>query len=204
MNFKKIGFVLIAMTISSCEPTNTIQVFDHAEQYEIEKPIIENYLNTHYYDNIDHEIKDLDANQVALSDDANLQVLSDTINDVVYEMYSYVYEQGSQDYPDQDDTVKISYSLCALDGTFYEEIDNNFISLLSYISGWRIGLVVFRGGVSSETDSSIPRQYSETGKGFMIIPSGLGYQNIGKDFVGPNETLVFKINLKTVVSVGDD
>lgn len=205
MNFKKICLALMATVLISCEE-NTIEVFDHAGQYKIEKPIIDNYLDTHYYDAIDNEIKEIDADQTALNDDENLQTLTDTVNEVAYEMYSYVYEQGTEENPDADDILNIYYKAISLDGTVYDESDLNdsFLRLTSVIIGWGTGLEVFKGGVANEDDPTIPREYTGTGKGFMIIPSGLAYQNFGSGLIGPNESLVFKVELRTVISSGED
>ncbi|ANW95313.1 hypothetical protein AXE80_02985 [Wenyingzhuangia fucanilytica] len=226
MNFKKICLALVASIIFSCTP-DTIETFDHAAQYVTEKPIVDEYLATHYFDDVDKEIKEIDANQTALINDANLQALSTNYNDVDYVMYSYVYEQGQNEdvrdqngnprgedavvrdvvgSPDRDDLVNVAYKVFSLDGEVYEESkrSDGFLYLDSLIEGWRIGMAVFRGGYSNEDDSEVYREYTETGKGFMIIPSGLAYQNHGSGFIGQNEIIVFKIELRTVISYGED
>ncbi|MDO3694450.1 hypothetical protein QVZ41_06275 [Wenyingzhuangia sp. chi5] len=224
MNFKKLCFALVATIIVSCEDTNSFEPFDHAAQYVIEKPIIDEYITTHYYDDATKEIKEIDATQTPLKDDPNLQELETNVNGVDYVMYSYVYEQGlnedagNQDEgvvkgsPDADDAVNIAYKLSSLkkdaDGNeiVYQESDLNdtFLYLDRLIEGWKVGLAVFRGGFASEPDPELPREYSGTGKGFMIIPSGLAYQNSGSGAISPNESLIFKIDLRLVVSYGED
>lgn len=217
MNFKKICLALVATVIISCEE-NTIEQFDHAGQYEIEKPIIDNYLETHYYDDVEKEIKEVDATQAPLSEDDRLQTLYTTLNDVEYTMYSYVYEQGENEEngnqdegvvkgsPDADDLVNVAYKVFALDGTVYQEstLNDVFLYAEDLIKAWPTGLSVFRGGYSNEDDPEMPREYTGTGKGFMILPSGLGYQNFGSGLIGENESLVFKIDLRTVISRGED
>ena len=223
MNFKKLCLALVATIIVSCDQ-NSLEEFDHAAQYVIEKPMIDEYLATHYFDPVDKEIKEIDADQTALEDDTNLQALHSTVNDVDYTMYSYVYEQGlnqdagNQDEgvvkgsPDADDAVNIAYKLSSLEKDaegneiVYQESDLNdtFLYLDRLIEGWKVGLAVFRGGTASEPDPELPREYSGTGKGFMIIPSGLGYLNGGSGAISPNESLLFKIDLRLVISAGED
>lgn len=205
MNFKKILLPLITVFMMSCDE-DTIEIFDHEAQYVIEKPIIDEYLRTHYFDSDDNSIKEIDGNQTALIDDSNLQTLTATNNEVDYEMYSYVYEQGTQESPDADDTVNINYKTYDLtqENIYNQNTSNdNFVSLFFDIIGWQIGLQVFKGGISNENEPNLPRSYSEGGKGFLIIPSGLAYQNLGSvsRSIGENETLFFEIELKTVVPV---
>lgn len=228
MNFKKICFALVATVIVSCDQTNSIEVFDHAAQYVTEKPMIDEYLATHYFDPVEKEIKEIDDDQTetALEEDTNLQALHSTVNDVDYTMYSYVYEQGlnedagNQDEgvvkgsPDADDTVNVAYKLSSLEKDsngneiVYEEstLNDVFLNIKGdrLIKGWEVGLAVFRGGFASEPDPELPREYSGTGKGFMIIPSGLAYQNFGSRAISPNESLLFKIDLRLVISAGED
>ena len=224
MNFKKLCFAFMVTIIVSCDQSNSIEPFDHAAQYVTEKPMIDEYLATHYFDSVEKEIKEIDADQTALEDDTNLQALHSTVNEVDYTMYSYVYEQGlnedtgNQDEgvvkgsPDADDIINVAYKLSSLekDGNgnekVYQESVLNDVFLYSdeLIKAWPIGLSVFRGGFSDETDPEIPRQFSGTGKGFMIIPSGLGYLNRGSGAISPNESLLFKIDLRLVISAGED
>ncbi|GGF76370.1 FKBP-type peptidyl-prolyl cis-trans isomerase [Wenyingzhuangia marina] len=224
MNFKKLCLALVATIIVSCDQ-NSLEEFDHAAQYVIEKPMIDEYLATHYFDPVDKEIKEIDADQTALEDDTNLQALHSTVNDVDYTMYSYVYEQGlnqdagNQDEgvvkgsPDADDIVNVAYKLSSItkkddEGEYrvYQESTLNDVFLYGdeVIRAWPIGLSVFRGGYANESDPTIPRQFSGTGKGFMIIPSGLGYLNGGSGAISPNESLLFKIDLRLVISAGED
>ncbi|MGY5356030.1 FKBP-type peptidyl-prolyl cis-trans isomerase [Wenyingzhuangia sp. IMCC45467] len=219
MNFKKLCLAVATVVFAvGCDENNSIEQFDHAGQYVIEKPLVDEFLATHYYDDVDNEIKEIDNNQSSLSEDANLQTLTTTYNEVEFTMYSYVYEQGENEEagnqddgvlkgsPDADDLVNVAYKVSGIDGDVHQESDLNdgFLYLDSLIEGWRVGMSVFRGGFASEPEDTEPRQYTGTGKGFMIIPSGLAYQNFGSGAISPNETLVFKIELRTVTSYGED
>ena len=209
MNFKNFCFALLAIVLVGCTK-NTVATFDYAAQYVKEKPIIDTYIATHYFDDDTQEINVItnSETQKSLKDDSRLEALKDTVNDVDYTMYSFVYKVGTEESPDADDTVNIAYKLTPLlDQTIiYDESDaqDSFLNLPNVIEGWRVGLTVFKGGDSSEAVENVPREYTNGGKGYMIIPSGLGYGNNGSGSIGPNETLLFKITLRTVTKKGED
>lgn len=212
MNFKKLCLALVATIIVSCDDGNSIEPFDYKRQYETEKPVIDEYLTTHYFDAVDEDIKEIDEGQMPLSEDSNLQDLSAIVNDVNYTMYSYVYKQGENEEagsPDADDIVNISFIASSFEGTPIQEYDSNdgFLSLKADIKGFRVGLPMFRGGTYNEDSLEEPREYEGVGEGFLIIPSGLSVlkdENIIQDARTVNQPLVCKIELRSVISAGED
>ncbi|MDO6737759.1 FKBP-type peptidyl-prolyl cis-trans isomerase [Wenyingzhuangia sp. 2_MG-2023] len=204
MNFRRIFYTVSTVVLIGCQQ-DSIAVFDHQAQYDIDKVLIDEYLETHSYDATNDVFKDLEDGEIALKSDDNLINYKDTVNEVAYDMYSYVTVTGTQENPDSNDIVNIAYQLTTLDdeSSVIEESNTNdgFISLSNTIEGWQVGMAAFKGGEVDETDPTTPRQFFNSGKGFLIIPSGLAYRNLGSGGVAPNKNLIFKITLRTVTQV---
>lgn len=82
-------------------------------------------------------------------------------------------------------TVTIHYTGKYMDGTTFETSVGGtpFTSTLaSVIKGWQYGVPYFKAG----------------GKGKLLIPSHLAYGSTGSGSIGPNEPLVFEIELIAV------
>ncbi|MDB4297205.1 FKBP-type peptidyl-prolyl cis-trans isomerase [Flavobacteriaceae bacterium] len=217
MNFKKISIALVTMLMIACAD-DTTETFDHAAQYTTEKVAIESYLSSHYLNLDDNNDTPADAtddvytilaipeggSQTPLND-ANspfaLESATAVLNEVTYTYYYIITNAGdaTQDV-EADDTINVNYILRNTSGSVIEENDNNDsrFTITSGIMGWQEGIPNFNGGVPDESDATKARTYTNTGKGFLIIPSGLGYQNLGSGAVSGNTTLIFYINLKGV------
>ena len=71
---------------------------------------------------------------------------------------------------------------------------NPWFNLTTLVKGWSYALSNFKSG----TNISLPNQplvFENISKGFMFIPSGLGYGNRGQGLIPPSTPLVFKIEL---------
>jgi FKBP-type peptidyl-prolyl cis-trans isomerase len=82
-------------------------------------------------------------------------------------------------------TVTIHYTGKFMDGTTFETSVGGTpftSSLANVIKGWQYGVPYFKAG----------------GKGKLLIPSHLAYGSAGSGSIGPNEPLVFEIELIAV------
>ncbi|NIJ46043.1 FKBP-type peptidyl-prolyl cis-trans isomerase [Wenyingzhuangia heitensis] len=205
MNFKKIILAVLAVLVIGCQ--DDTEVFDHAGQYKIEKVEIATYLATHYYNSENDQFENLVEGKTSLANDEKLKAVETNYNNIDYTMYTYETVVGTGNSPDTNDIVNIVYKLTSLENELYQENDVNdgFLDLTTVIPGWQIGLPSFKEGTYDETtDPSIPRQYKDSGEGLMIVPSGLAYQNFGSGLISANETLVFKIVLRSVGQIENE
>lgn len=219
MSLKKVFLAVSAVIILvGCQTDDGLN-FNHQGKYDVEKPIIDEFLATHMYDADTDELIALEEGGVALDKDDNLIESTIEFNDVNYSMYSYISKEGSVDLlPDDNDRVFVGYSVHTLtqdtSGNLIQStnpIDENYnsdtffdLSSTAIYRGWKLGIQVFKGGESNETDLTIPRQFTGEGKGFMIMPSGLTHAIEGNQVNDLNTILVFKIELRKVVDIEDE
>ena len=93
-----------------------------------------------------------------------------------------IEEPGEGPNPSATSTVIVKYKGYLPDGTVFDESEAFQTSLQgnTLISGWRIGIPLFKKG----------------GKGKLILPSSLGYGEFGTgSTIGPNQILIFDIEL---------
>lgn len=100
-------------------------------------------------------------------------------------IYYYIHEQGKGKHPTKTTEVKVHYegfiipSTIIFDSSFNRGHPSVF-KLNETIEGWQVG---------------IPKFKSETGKGFLFIPSGLAYKTSYRTNVPANSCLGFRIEL---------
>jgi len=116
--------------------------------------------------------------------------------------------QGVNDNPTRYDSVFVKYRGFRLDSTKFDENTNfntsrGWLNLTQVIQGWKYGFPNFKSG-NNVTQQGEPITFDETGKGILFFPSGLAYSNIGTSGIGPNEPLLFHIELAQVVIADND
>jgi FKBP-type peptidyl-prolyl cis-trans isomerase FklB len=98
-----------------------------------------------------------------------------------------VITEGKGKKPTMNDTVSVEYSGSLIDGTVFDSTEKSGqpakFMLNQVIPGWTEALKLMRVGSTWE----------------LYIPSSLAYgaRSVG-DVIGPNETLVFKVTLKSI------
>lgn len=99
-------------------------------------------------------------------------------------LYYVINEPGSGAQPNINSKVTVKYSGNLIDGTVFDSSGNSGISfnLNSVIQGWQEGIPYFKKG----------------GKGFLLIPSALGYGSQATEKIPANSVLVFEIELLDV------
>lgn len=212
-NFLIVAIASILMYACSNSGTGVVQ-FDHAAQALIDNDTLIKYLNNHYFDVAIDSIKPLTAGKTALIDDPNLrtQNITEKIGDesIDYKLYYYLIREGSPDpvkgFPTVIDSVLTRYQGSQMTGaTFIEEFETqntaSWFTLDAVIRGWSYGFTHFKGGKNITNNG--PITYENHGKGYLFIPSGLGYQNAQTGNITPNSCLVFRIELLDLVENTD-
>ena len=199
MKIKNIGLILVLlMVIFSCDDDTAGQIFDHVEQAKIDDKILIDYLETHYYDVGLDSIKDISSSQPSLM---SLVTVQDVVeNEINYKLYYLVLEEGTGYTPSKFDDILTTYRGELLDGTVFDDrssiaVGNPWINLLEVVPGWSHGFVNFKGGINTSQPNE-PLTFTNTTKGFLFFPSGLGYRNAPRTLIPANSPLVFKIDLQ--------
>ncbi len=207
MNIKKLG-LLFALTIMifSCNEDDNFTPFDHAAQAIIDNDSLVSYLATHYYDVALDSIKEVDAGQTPFSD--IVQSIAVVENEIDYTLYYIVSEQGVGYQPTIIDDVLTTYKGELIDGTVFDQretitIGNPWFNLTGVIKGWQHGMPLFKGGDNISMIGE-PLEFENFGKGFLFIPSGLGYLNSGSGLVPANAPLIFKIDMHYSMAADHD
>ena len=127
------------------------QRLTYNEQLEVDAEIIEEYLAAN---NLDAEVGDLGLRYI-------------------------IDEPGVGDNPTAASTVIVKYKGYFPDGTVFDESEAFQTSLQGTITGWRLGIPLFKKG----------------GKGKLFLPSSLGYGEFGTSGIGPNQVIIFDVEL---------
>lgn len=102
-------------------------------------------------------------------------------------LYYVINEEGTGERPGSSSEVEVKYKGYLLDGTVFDQTQDGktaVFDLGGLIPGWRIAIPLLKEG----------------GKGTFIHPSTLAYGPWGAGpLIGPNEVLVFEIELVRVV-----
>ncbi|TCI84840.1 FKBP-type peptidyl-prolyl cis-trans isomerase [Tenacibaculum sp. M341] len=218
IKFKNILLLaLLSVMVYSCGDNGVnplVDNFDHAGQAVIDNDSIVNFLKLHYYEETSESIEPWVTGKTTLYDDPNLKIqdIKETINDVEidYKLYTYISAVGGspKGNPSVVDSVLVDYSgrkvlnskeLSAV--TFDSNVNTWFVlGKGSVIDGWTYGIPNLIGGVLPESpDPNEPISFTNSGKAFLFMPSGLAYRNIGNGAVFANEILMFSVELKDVI-----
>ncbi|MCW5519112.1 hypothetical protein J1N09_04630 [Aureitalea sp. L0-47] len=214
---KYIGLLFTALSIllivNSCGNDDDVQdnfipARDRAEEAPVAQAIIEEYLNTHFYNyeefanppaNFDFQIKfdtiaGVNSDKTPLREQVTSKMVKDRIKEgLEYKLYYLVVEEGGGDRPEFPDLATITY-----DGTYInkeEEIlpysrrfDASTIpirfDMTAVVNGLQDVLVEFKGATSIVTNPDGSTSFEGYGIGAVFMPSGLGY------YVNPPPTSV--------------
>ncbi|MCG9792788.1 FKBP-type peptidylprolyl isomerase [Flavobacterium algicola] len=238
MNKFKFYFILSITTVllfSCSKDSDSVEVIplrDYQEQYDAEKILIEEYLNTNYI-NIteapgDQTDQDVEITKVDNGKGTIMSYLNKTtfpkllqrevqVHGITYSMYYLMLREGTKDSPSNVDNVLVSYSgsylkeategdLTTLSTTFFEQLKfpQSMFSLYSgVIRGWSEIIPKFKTGTAGEGENGAV-SYSGFGAGVMFIPSGLGYYSQGSTSVPSYAPLVFSFKLYALQRLDHD
>ncbi|MGB0892364.1 MAG: peptidylprolyl isomerase [Flavobacteriaceae bacterium] len=202
---------LLGLVLTICygcpSETQVADPYDHAGQAVIDKDSINKFLLNHYFDDTVDSIKPLVAGKQPLSQDSRLIPQNVTENEIKYVMYHLVIEQGTpvpdKPFPTQMDSVLSKYQVWYFQNPDSLKLsqtggDATWFSLAPspesvVIRGWSYGFPFFKGGENITNNG--PINYTNTGKGILIIPSGLAYRETGRGNIPSNAQLLFYINM---------
>lgn len=208
-----VPILTLLITFFSCNKDNDddTEIFDAAAQSIIDDELLVDYLQSHYYiPALDNEpfgtVDTLMNNELSLFSQVETQNI--THNDISYNLYYLLIEQGVNDSPTRYDSVFVKYRGFRLDSVKFDESTNfnttrSWLDLNSVIQGWKYGFPNFKSG-NNVSEPGEPISFEDNGKGILFIPSGLAYGNSGASSIPPNAPLLFHIELALVVTADND
>lgn len=219
--YKFILTLVLGLLIVSCnksDDSSTVKKRDYTEQYAKDLDSIEEFLQTHYMEVVDHagfqddqdvtftEIP-LNGTQVSVWNQTQypLQVRNVEQNDITYKIYYLKFRNGVGEKPSNVDGVYASYKGSLLNGNVFDQTTNpqSLFQLEGVIKGWSEIFPQFASGTyASNTDGTV--SYNDFGAGVMFLPSGLGYYNIAQSTIPAYSPLIFNIKLFEVKRLDQD
>lgn len=206
-----LSLAVLFIYASSCKKDDSEDVvaFDHAAQAIIDNDSLINYFKTHYLDT-EGNIAEIEADEEALYESDTLK--SKTVNftrgseEIEYTLYYIVQQIGDSIKPVEVDMVNMSYIGMTLDdGEIFDRADNgvNFDLYSDLIVGMRKGAVEFHSGAwDPQGDGTYT--YENNGKGYIFLPSGLAYANVGSGDIPANAPIYFRIEMNRVFHIDHD
>jgi FKBP-type peptidyl-prolyl cis-trans isomerase FkpA len=229
MNKIKNIFLLLLLAIIgvySCDDdnnafTNPFLDVNHEELAIRDNDSIVKFLKNNYYDVSLDAIKILVDGEISLFEDTSkLKAVKVIDNDIEHTLYVYNIEEGQSSpvkgNPTVMDSVYVKYTgrvflNSELSAVNFEVNENGiWFTLNSVIKGWKRGFTSFLSGeLKKEANGDVfngPITYLNTGKGFLVIPSGLAYtssnvNNYTSALVDTN--LIFFVELLDIVEDTD-
>ena len=208
MKLKIFGILsLLIILIFACDDdNNTIEPHDYVEQEKIDDEALIEYLKTHYYNSDLDSIKEVENGETPFYDEVEIMLVNE--NDITYNLYYIVREVGVGYQPSRLDNVLPTYRGELLDGFIFDErksvaVGNPWFSLTGVIQGWSYGMTNFVGG-ENISQPNMPLEFENYGKGFLFIPSDLGYSFLGNYNIPPSAPLVFTIELQYAAAADHD
>lgn len=174
----------------------------YGPQYATEKAMIENYLKSHYIEQLvsnpgqpdDQDIKispipQGDTSKVALWDSPMLHYKDVDFNLLTYRVYYLTLREGVGESPSRVDEVLTAYTgyylstdgSATIDTRFeYTPTPNAYFGLTATIKGWQEIMTLFKKGTATPGEGPNPVVYNDFGAGVMFVPSALAYYNTAK------------------------
>lgn len=219
MNITKWLYTLILpVAFVACNDDNSITPFDVAGQLDTDKALINTYLENHSYDSDTNTFVDLQEGQASLlsqlSDEVQpntLKKIEVTIDDLVFPLYVYTIKEGTNPSdnktPGRLDLVDVEYTLTLLDSDEVVEersVAHNWFTLPNTIVGWAEAMPYLKPGTVTRASGTDLVEYSGEGEAFIIIPSGLAYENTSRTGIPENSILVYNVKLRDVALTDHD
>ena len=204
MKFKNLMLIFgLLVTIIACSSDDDGDSFDAAAQALIDDANLIDYLKTHHYvppqnEDVFGVIDTIFEGETFTPIYDNIKVKEIEEDDIRYNLYYLVNNEGANTNPTKGDSVLVQYRGFRLDSTkFDERLSYTWLSMPSLIRGWQFGFENFKDG-NLNTPLGEPLAFDDTGNGILFIPSGLAYANQGTFSIPPNEPILFLINLGLV------
>ncbi len=207
MKFKFLFVVAILFIYASSCKDDIVEPptpFDHVAQEAKDRDSLQTYMQTHFVD-ADGLLQNITGDETPVKD--LVQTIHVTYapygseEEVNYELYYYMIEEGLNDSPTVVDVVNVSYEGFFTDAEVFDQ--NNYGGDFhldgSVIPGWSYALPYFKSGYPEEQEDG-SFEYFDTGRGILFVPSGLAYADRGSasGAIAPNTPLLFYVELNTV------
>jgi len=221
-----VGLLLVVLlfTCSSDDDNNVVLVEDRdrTEQQAVDKDLLQNYFNTHYYnsgelatlenptpsDIIITELAEGESvpdGQTLLADANNLETKTTTHEDAQYEYYILRINQGGGEIsPKFTDEVRVLYEgNLVTDASVFDSavtpvdlnlVGSNLNNSGGTIRGWQLVFPEFNIAEGFDNVSGVT-EYNNYGLGVMFLPSGLAYFSRTLNGIPSYSNLVFKFAL---------
>ncbi len=197
---------LLVLFFSCKKDEDNLEPFDHVAQALKDDETIRTYLETHFYippANDEHfgEVKKIEANETPMINQAVEQEVN--FSSISFKIY-YIKDtpDGVNMAPTRIDSALVNYKGLLLDEakTVFDKNESYTFWANLYggvINGWTYALPNFNSGINVTT-IGMPFEFDQTGKGIIIIPSGLAYRNLGTATIGANEPIMFHVEMALV------
>lgn len=187
--FKLFSLVFAAvLIIPSCtkddDNVKVAPLRDYAAQYEVDKALIEEYLDTHFI-TVDADYNatitkiPTDGTQLSIREqtDYALDFKMVNRNSVDYKVYYLKLREGENERPTSLDSIHVSYrgNLAATGEQFDSAQNPMWFQLEDVVPGWAAIMPLFKTGNYDQTEGPNPVNFTGYGAGVMFLPSGLGY-----------------------------
>ena len=201
----------------------SIPEVDRTIQQVVDDSILNNYLETHYYNAgqlsqmADFTINDiiitkLDESGVLPDPEINTMLIDDVITgSTVHEdaEYDYYYlnlnQGGGVDSPNFSDKVRVNYQGNLLDGEVFDNTNTPVVfDLTAVVAAWGRIIPEFNTAEDFSINSDGTINYTNPGIGVMFIPSGLAYYAVYQTGIPSYSNLVFKFELMQTESNDHD
>lgn len=214
---------------------NPFEDVDYEALAKSENDSILKFLNTHYYDENTDLVKSIDNGQASMfSNTNNLKIVDVTQNEIDYKLYVYITEEGIPDFRDnsnpnlgrKESPTKMDSIFVNREGVLlinnsidvdpFDQADQTWWSLISTfnfinaapspIIGWVEAFPYLKSGQNITNNG--PIRYQNTGKAYILMPSGLAYPSINYVPGQPidplfDQIIVFKVELLDIVENTD-
>ncbi|MBS9766028.1 MAG: hypothetical protein KGV44_00645 [Flavobacteriaceae bacterium] len=202
MKFRQTALLLaLIISVFSCKKDD--KPHDAKKQAIEDNKAIITYLETHYLGK-DGALRTIKGSEKAIKDDVKSETV--TYNDIDYKLYYLTTKEGKGTKNAKDiDSVYMSFSGILLDSTVFQPTTpKNWVYLSNpqsrYITGFRKGATFFKSGVLK----TFPDEYftfENCGKGYVFMPSGLGYGNNETSTIRKNSPLIFYYEIGDVKAI---
>ena len=212
-------FISLSLTffLFSCpgdqDGLNSIAEVDRTIQQIDDDSILNNYLETHYYNSgelsqmssftiNDIVITQLEEDAILPDPNINTLLIDDVISGTtVYEEteYDYYYlnlnQGGGDESPNFTDKVRVNYEGTLLDGEVFDNtISPVVFDLTQVVAGWSRIIPKFNTAEDFNINSDGTVSYTNPGIGVMFIPSGLAYYSSSANSIPVYSCLSFKFS----------
>ena len=133
--------------------------------------------------------------QTPIKDMPNLVSVPVERNDLTYNLYYLVLNEGIGEQPIKVDSAFVSYKGSLLDNTVFDAAETPvWFKLEEVIPGWGEIVTKFKGGTSTINGNGTVT-YSDYGAGVMFLPSSFGYYSASVGLISSYSQLIFNFKL---------